>query len=294
MGDDFIINGDVLEAYVGNPDITDLFIPDGIRIINSRIFQEKMKNPLSIHLPESVERIHKEAFRNCNCKHFNFPKGSKLKCIEECAIEGELVEEMILPEGMEEFNSVSNKLCIKFLKVPKSLHKLQADAYIMAIPEENSLQDFSFKNTLFIMYSGKLDLEARYKFRNAHYVYENIDLDSISIVNDSKSGISYIRTSRGVIITDIDNNIANLTDLPKTINGEEVLSVNIFYPFSRKWTVDPSPKYRKLLNGNDNEEVAKEKLGNLYSKVKYFVTKVENKLDQLYTLERRIIVPERI
>jgi len=25
MGDDFIINGDVLEAYVGNPDITDLF-----------------------------------------------------------------------------------------------------------------------------------------------------------------------------------------------------------------------------------------------------------------------------
>lgn len=56
MGDDFIINGDVLEAYVGNPDITDLFIPDGIRIINSRIFQEKMKNPLSIHLPESVER----------------------------------------------------------------------------------------------------------------------------------------------------------------------------------------------------------------------------------------------
>lgn len=295
MSSDFIINGDVLEAYIGSPNITDLYIPDGIITINSNIFQEKMDNPLSIHLPASVEIINKEAFYNCNCKCFNIPKDSKLKYIGVDAIKGDLVDEIILPEGMEEFYRSSN-LNIKFLKIPKSLKTVQVSAYIMAIPEENSLEkNCKFNNTLYIMYGGKLDIEMRYKFKDAHYVYDNIDIDSISIVNDANSGINYIRTSRGVIITDIDNKIANLTDLPKSINGEKVLSINILYPFPRTWVGSQSFRYGVMINDYDNEKKLKEKLQNLYPIVQYIATKTEKELDKLYdeTYETGIIVPDK-
>lgn len=39
---DFIIKGDGLCAYVGSPKIRELIIPEGIRVIGSKIFQEKI------------------------------------------------------------------------------------------------------------------------------------------------------------------------------------------------------------------------------------------------------------
>ena len=65
-------------------------------------------------------------------------------------------------------------------------------------------------------------------------------------------GVAYIETSKGLIVTKIDNSIAKFEDIPTEIECKKIWTINVIDPF------------------NPNDESEKENLGILFPKLKYY------------------------
>ena len=81
-------------------------------------------------------------------------------------------------------------------------------------------------------------------------------------------GVAYIETSKGLIVTKIDNFIAKFEDIPTEIEGKKIWTINVIDPF------------------NPNDESEKENLGILFPKLKYYAN--ENRDNMLSFIEQTI------
>lgn len=197
-------------------------------------------------------------------------KTSHLKTLGYNFISDGNIKIINLPEGFESLGSFGfdSRCSINLLKLPRSINKVDdlINTFILVVPKEFRAFGSTRFFTNYLFYEGELCVDDRCALPVAKYVYDKIDPNSVQFIDGSIStGISYIITNKGVIITDIDNRLANLTNIPNELYGLEVISINIFNPFDR-----------------ESEYVSKkERLGDLYSYVVYKVNETKSTFDKL-------------
>ena len=301
---DFIIEDGKVIAYVGDSNVKEITIPDGVTIIGQCIFQERMVAGITLNIASSVKIIADFAFcvkggykkennilrfndggRVCFSK-VNIPKDSQLQKIGDFALFGK-TDELFIPKTLisvgkfDSYDKQNNhdfdvkKLLFddecnlqeieylpseNFLRIPKGLKdsKYVTSNFIVTVPK-----DFVKYNKIsapYVFFEREI-LEDEHLNINAEFVLENVDIDNIKFVNKlNECGYAYIDTSKGLILTKLNNEIAKLNDIPTEIDGNPVWCNNLINP----------------LNIDDNKE--KENLGDLYAKIKYEANKKKDKI----------------
>ena len=236
----------------------------------------------------------------CLLKELNIPKNSQLEEIGDYAFFG-YTKKMFIPKSLKKFGLFGKKeisqrlfndeICYfdiqefefepqsqlnkvyKFhekpiVKLPRNLHEVDilSANYILIIPKE--LEKFQKLSTVYVFFEGEIPDEWHLKI-DAAYVLENVDYDHLIFVDQLKTlGVAYIETSKGLIVTKIDNSIAKFEDIPTEIEGKKIWTINVIDPF------------------NPNDESEKENLGILFPKLKYYAN--ENRDNMLSFIEQTI------
>lgn len=236
----------------------------------------------------------------CLLKELNIPKNSQLEEIGDYAFFG-YTKKMFIPKSLKKFGLFGKKeisqrlfndeICYfdiqefefepqsqlnkvyKFhekpiVKLPRNLHEVDilSANYILIIPKE--LEKFQKLSSVYVFFEGEIPDEWHLKI-DAAYVLENVDYDHLIFVDQLKTlGVAYIETSKGLIVTKIDNSIAKFEDIPTEIEGKKIWTINVIDPF------------------NPNDESEKENLGILFPKLKYYAN--ENRDNMLSFIEQTI------
>jgi hypothetical protein len=238
----------------------------------------------------------------CLLKELNIPKNSQLEEIGDYAFFG-YTKKMFIPKSLKKFGIVGKsdisdisvvfdgEICYfdiqefefepqsqlnkvyKFhekpiVKLPRNLHEVEilSANYILIIPKE--LKSFQKISSIYVFFEGKIPNEWHLKI-DAAYVLENVDYDHLIFVDQLKTlGVAYIETSKGLIVTKIDNSIAKFEDIPTEIEGKKIWTINVIDPF------------------NPNDESEKENLGILFPKLKYYAN--ENRDNMLSFIEKTV------
>lgn len=236
----------------------------------------------------------------CLLKELNIPKNSQLEEIGDYAFFG-YTKKMFIPKSLKKFGLFGKKeisqrlfndeICYfdiqefefepqsqlnkvyKFhekpiVKLPRNLHEVDilSANYILIIPKE--LEKFQKLSSVYVFFEGEIPDEWHLKI-DAAYVLENVDYDHLIFVDQLKTlGVAYIETSKGLIVTKIDNSIAKFEDIPTEIEGKKIWTINVIDPF------------------NPNDESEKENLGILFPKLKYYAN--ENRDHMLSFIEQTI------
>mgnify|MGYP000958994943 CR=1 FL=1 len=196
----FVIEGTTLVKYNGK--IPDFKVPDGITHIASRIFDSDWK-PTSIFIPKSVIHIDKQAFQFSFKTHLDsvtFEHGSQLKSIGHNAFHNVELEDINLPDGLENIADWAFS-CVKSVIIPDSV---------------KVLGKFNFDKAPII-------------FAKADTVPSNWSIDRNKIVagvieKDKKFGnFIYADTTSGIVIYDYTGNV--YTTFPSEIEGKKVVGV---------------------------------------------------------------------
>lgn len=236
----------------------------------------------------------------CLLKELNIPKNSQLEEIGDYAFFG-YTKKMFIPKSLKKFGLFGKKeisqrlfndeICYfdiqefefepqsqlnkvyKFhekpiVKLPRNLHEVDilSANYILIIPKE--LEKFQKLSSVYVFFEGEIPDEWHLKI-DAAYVLENVDYNHLIFVDQLKTlGVAYIETSKGLIVTKIDNSIAKFEDIPTEIEGKKIWTINVIDPF------------------NPNDESEKENLGILFPKLKYYAN--ENRDNMLSFIEQTI------
>ena len=236
----------------------------------------------------------------CLLKELNIPKNSQLEEIGDYAFFG-YTKKMFIPKSLKKFGLFGKKeisqrlfndeICYfdiqefefepqsqlnkvyKFhekpiVKLPRNLHEVDilSANYILIIPKE--LEKFQKLSSVYVFFEGEIPDEWHLKI-DAAYVLENVGYDHLIFVDQLKTlGVAYIETSKGLIVTKIDNSIAKFEDIPTEIEGKKIWTINVIDPF------------------NPNDESEKENLGILFPKLKYYAN--ENRDNMLSFIEQTI------
>lgn len=282
---DYILEGDVFVAYVGDPNIVEFEIPDGVRVIKKNIFQQTVgsaNDGLKIKIPASVEIIETCAFNNCNIKSFEIDKNARIKTIGASTNydSKSLIDEIVLPVDCDEYSI--GWLRPKVVKVPKGCtvkklnltlcHGVDINLILPKIDLSVLNLDYDSATTTHtrrhLFYGGEISDQLRDQFSYFSYVYENMDTDNIEYVNKLKSkGISYFKTDKGIIVNELNNAKAKFEDLPTEYDGMPILDWNLVL-FKEKTESYSGP--------NNSEKMT----GSLYPKLKYYSNKEEENFDQ--------------
>ena len=149
--------------------------------------------------------------------------------------------------------------CDDIVRVPRSLMSVQGVTanLIVIIPKGPHIESIDSQ----YVFTEKRLLDDDHKKIYAKYVLDNIDIETINYVDKLKEcGYSYIETSKGLILTKLDNKVAKFNDIPTKIDGKTIWINNLIDPLD----VD-----------NESE---KENLGDLYTKLKFFANKKKDNI----------------
>lgn len=280
----FIINNGVLKAYIGNPDITELVIPEGVVTIQEGIFQEQVGKSLTIRFPSTFESVSPEAFKKGNVSNLDFSKCIKIKDFTKIVVKG-YFSEVILPVSLVKLAVVDKNFRIGKVKIADeksiyeagdfsncknlreiSFNNLYCSAEEFVIPENvksfeqgglncqkirisarsrlekldvrdlnyigvpASVKEFSSKRVKYVFFE-KSALET-IECSCDGYVVENVNIENITFKDEMNDrGIKYFETSRGLVITDLDNNIANFSSIPTEYDNKKIIAFSIMNPF---------------------------------------------------------------
>lgn len=282
----FIVNKGVLKAYIGNPDITELVIPEGVVTIQESIFQEQVGKSLTIKFPSTFLNTSPDAFKKGSVSTLDFSNCEKIKDFSQIVLNGHF-SEVILPASLVKIAVDDKNFRIGNIKIADkknvyefgdfshcknlkelSFKNLYCSAQELVLPE--TLQSFEQGglNCQNIKISAKSCLEkldvhdlnsivvpARVSDFNAKkvkyvffaksaldtndcacdgYVVENVDIENITFKDEmSDKGIKYFETSRGLVVTDLDNNIAKFSSVPTIYNNKKIIAFSIVNPFEK-------------------------------------------------------------
>lgn len=278
---DFIIEKNTLLAYIGNPEVQEITIPDGVEIIGTKIFQQKINGDrgIVINLSKSVKRIEDQAF-NCKCKQFNIPKDSQLEYIGAAFVFGSS-DSFYLPASLQFFDSnnsfilkdievaegcglkeISSLPTKKIVKIPQNFNTVQniKAEFIVIVPK--NLNAFSSIKSKYVFFEGEVKDIWRRRIE-AEFVYENIDPESVEFVDKTEEcGIAYIKTSKGAVVTEIIEEKAQFEEIPEEVDGIKIYEINVI----------------DFWNNKESEE--KQKLGKLYPALRFFANKQKDEIEQ--------------
>lgn len=280
----FIINNGVLKAYIGNPDITELVIPEGVVTIQEGIFQEQVGKSLTIRFPSTFESVSPDAFEKGNVSNLDFSKCNKIKDFTKIVVKG-YFSEVVLPVNLVKFAVIDKNFRISKVKIADEKNIYEVGDFSHC----KNLTELSFKNSYCsaeefvlpenvksfeqggltcqnIRISSKSHLEkldvhdlnyigvpasikefnskrVKYVFFEKSaietiecscdgYVVENVNIENITFKDEMNDrGIKCFETSRGLFITDIDNNIANFSSVPTEYDNKKIIAFSIMNPF---------------------------------------------------------------
>lgn len=296
----FVIEGSVLKAYIGNPEITELVIPEGVVTIQDKIFQDQVGNSMTVVFPSTIKNIKNNAFTNGNIFRLDFRNCNKLQdfstVIERldpkkpgyCLADSMYINELVLPTSIVSF-SLPDELKLEFGKVKfadengivelsdlskcKNLKKISfknvnCSAQTMTIPDSlisfeqgalncqelkissnsrleelhvhdlnivtvpSKVRKFESKNVKYVFFAkSALDTV---ECKCDAYVIENVDIENITFKDEMKDkGLKYFETSKGLVITDLDNRIAKFTSLPTEFEGKKIVAFCNINPFEK-------------------------------------------------------------
>lgn len=299
---DFIVEDGILKAYVGPNNITEMEIPEGVVSVANDFIQQKLINEIKLTLPTSLKSFD---FLNgfLKVKELVIPAETQLevlkinliskeitlpKTVKTVAINGQSFFEdkrkKVLPEVVRfvsgtqlDYISLSDVCCAvlpKDIKIVKENEWHILNVYISHVP--------------YIFYEGQLTeslheaLIGQYNSSGCLFLYENQDIDAIEFVR--KKGINYIKTSNGIIVTEINNKLAKLEDLPTELDGIKVIDYNI-PEIWRDLYGEQIDKYKSSLDyksSNYGRDELAEKYGVLYPRLVY-------KYKQIYALADKAV-----
>ncbi len=302
----FIVDKGVLKAYIGNPDISELVIPEGVVKIQEGIFQEQVGRSLTIRFPSTFESVSPDAFKKGNVSNLDFGKCSKIKDFSKIILKG-YFNEVILPAGIVKFAISDSNFYISKIRVsdgknifdfgdlshcknlkevsfkgvfcsantfvlPDSLKnfeqgglscqniKISAKSHLEKLDVHDlnyigipaSVKELSTKNVKYVFFA-KSALDTRECASDA-YSIDNVDIENITFKDEmSEKGVKYFETSRGLVITDLDNDIAKFSSVPTEYDNKKIIAFSMINPFE-----------------NDNGYYD-EKLGSIKTEMKYMV-----------------------
>ena len=263
-----------------------LNIASSVKIIDDYAFCVKggYKEERSASNPKKVSNVTFESWGRVHLSQVNIPKDSQLERIGNFAFYGK-TDELFIPKtllSVGKFNQsqFSNDFDIKriefddecnlqeieylpsetFLRIPRSLKDVGTitSNFIVTIPK-----DFVRYNKIsapYVFVERELREDEHLKI-NSEFILENVDIDSIKFVNKfNECGYAYIESSKGLILTKLNNKIAKFDDIPTEIDGKPIWCNNLINPLDI-----------------DNES-EKENLGDLYAKLKYEANKKKDKI----------------
>lgn len=127
---DFIIKDNVLLSYQKEYGVTEITIPDNVKIIEHDAFYD-CKNLTSIIIPDSVEKIYHHAFSGCkNLKSITIP--GSVKRIGCDAFRGsENLTSVIIQNGVTEIGSYAFSECknLKNVVIPDSIKYIEREVF---------------------------------------------------------------------------------------------------------------------------------------------------------------------
>ncbi len=113
-----------------NTEISDLVIPEGVKIIRSRVFQD-CKSTISVILPSSIQTIQNYAFRyNSNLTTLTLPEG--LRTIREAAFEDCIsLKKVVIPSTLRKIENGVFRDCEELVSVtiPEGVVAIGEDAF---------------------------------------------------------------------------------------------------------------------------------------------------------------------
>ena len=123
---DFIIENGVLKKYVGPGG--DVVIPDGVTAISASAFSGN-KEIYKVTLPDTVEKIGKEAFCQSSLEKIKLPEG--LKTIGESAFKWSKLSEIVIPSSISAIGKSAFWGCGRLERVilPEGLKTVKAYAF---------------------------------------------------------------------------------------------------------------------------------------------------------------------
>lgn len=126
----FTIENDVLKKYTEEPGVTIAVIPDGVRRIENRAF-ENCEGLVGVSIPDSVKEIGAFAFRKCkSLTSVTIPEG--VTKLEQCTFEDcRGLETVSLPDSLTEIGSNAFSFCLKLrsVRIPPHVTSIGHDAF---------------------------------------------------------------------------------------------------------------------------------------------------------------------
>ncbi len=292
MGKDFIIEKNVLIAYVGDNTISKIVIPDGVKKIGKEIFQEKMTaEKLIIKLPTSIKD---PANYDEYCNYY-FNAGTEVELVyknkEKIARKKENKSKPKKSSGIDyvkinrDFNSSieTGDYSNEYLAIPNGVCSINTSitAKVVLVPKTVDPNYFSKINAEIYLFEHPI-LNATWVPEKANYVFEGIEYASVKYVNAIKSkGYNYLKTNKGLIVSEFNIDIAKFSSIPEKLEGQKVLALNkvdLLKDFPGKETefVDDNTKLKDELKG-------------LYPLFKYQKKQLRDKVrDTIYTEKTRL------
>lgn len=279
---DFIVENGVLKAYVGPNNITEMEIPEGVESVSKDFLQQKLENEIKLTIPPSLKSF------ECNDLIINeliIPKDSLLENLSILSTTNEIV----LPKTIKNVSIGSKDKKLKIIRFVSgtSLERISVFGvkYIimpkMEVKEKGGYVDnvSLWTQVYYVFYEGSFGSKLNKIFSSTDniFVYENQDIDKLEFIE--KNGIEGFKTKNGFLITDIDNRIAKLEDLPTEFEGLPVCDYHIF----DIWYYLSALKNNRFVDKKDSTEKAfNEKYGTLYPKISYRYKKVFNTISEAF------------
>ena len=182
---------------------------------------------------------------------YKFGDFSHCKILEEISFKdfNGSAKEIILPANLKSFEQ--GGVNCQSIKIPEKsrLEKLNVHN-LNCITVPASVEELWTKNVNYVFFE-KTALETR-ECSCSGYVVENVDIQHITFKDEmSEKGLKYFETSRGLVITELDNDIAKFQSVPTECDNKKIISFCVINPFEA-----------------DNVAI-EEKLGVLKTKMKY-------------------------
>lgn len=266
-----------------------LNIASSVKIIDDYAFCVKggYKEEISLSNPKKVSDVKFETWGRVHLSQVNIPKDSQLEKIGRFAFYGK-TDELFIPKTLISIEKlyrygissdfVINKLVFDdeinlqkidylpsddIVKVPRCLTSVKeiSAKFIVIIPKELvHIENMNWITSQYVFVERSLKDEEHSRI-NAEFVLENVNIENINYVDKlEEKGYSYIETSKGLILTKLNNKIAKFDDIPTEIDGKPIWCNNLINPLDIE---------------NDAE---KENLGDLYAKLKYEANKKKDNI----------------
>lgn len=281
---DYIVENGILMAYVGPNNITEMEIPEGVVSVANDFLQQKLENEIKLTIPSSLKTFECYDFI---INELIIPKDS---CLENISIRS-TAKEIVLPKTIKNVSIGTKDEKVKIVRFVSGTHlekvSITGAKYIimskMEVKEKNGYVDNVDLSYLsrYVFYEGSFGSKLNKIFSSTDniFVYENQDIDKLEFIE--KNGIEGFKTKNGFLITDIDNRIAKLEDLPTEFEGLSVCDYHIY----DIWYYLSALKNNRFVDKKDSTEKAfNEKYGTLYPKISYMYKKVFNTISEAFLI----------